>query len=132
MGFVGIVGTIALIIAFFLLLVSTTSNIKENVWEYGCLRAIGLSTSQGLRMFMYEQYAVIVGALLLGCATGIALACIVTSMFFLFLELPFGLEVPMGLVYTMIGMALCTTFFAVYIPINKVNEQKVASTVKGL
>jgi ABC-type antimicrobial peptide transport system permease subunit len=41
--FVGIVGCIALIVAFFLLLVSTTSNIKENVWEYGCLRAIGLS-----------------------------------------------------------------------------------------
>jgi hypothetical protein len=34
--FVGIVGVIALILAFFLLLISTTQNIKENVWEYGC------------------------------------------------------------------------------------------------
>jgi ABC-type antimicrobial peptide transport system permease subunit len=41
--FVGVVGVIALILAFFLLLISTTQNIKENIWEYGCLRAIGLT-----------------------------------------------------------------------------------------
>lgn len=52
--FVGVVGAIALILAFFLLMVSTTQNIKENVWEYGCLRAIGLNKKQGLAVFMYE------------------------------------------------------------------------------
>ena len=35
--FVLLVGIIALILAFFLLLISTTQNIKENVSEYGCL-----------------------------------------------------------------------------------------------
>ena len=41
--FVALVGTIALILAFFLLLISTTQNVKDNVWEYGCLRAIGFT-----------------------------------------------------------------------------------------
>lgn len=41
--FVGVVGAIALCLAFFLLMVSTTQNIKENIWEYGCLRAVGLN-----------------------------------------------------------------------------------------
>lgn len=41
--FVGLVGIIALTLAFFLLLISTTQNIKENVWEYGCLRAMGIT-----------------------------------------------------------------------------------------
>jgi ABC-type antimicrobial peptide transport system permease subunit len=41
--FVAVVGAIALILAFFLLLISTTQNIKENVWEYGCLRAMGFT-----------------------------------------------------------------------------------------
>jgi len=31
----GIVGLIAVILAFYLLKVSTTHNISENVWEYG-------------------------------------------------------------------------------------------------
>merc|ERR1712146_857630 len=126
MGFVGIVGVIALIIAFFLLLVSTTSNIKENVWEYGCLRAIGLSSSQGLRMFLYEQYSTILASLILGCLAGIALASTCTAMFFLFLEMPFKLDVPMELIWAMIGLAIFTTFFAVYIPVRNVNKNEVA------
>mmetsp|Transcript_22269 Transcript_22269/g.34449 ORF Transcript_22269/g.34449 Transcript_22269/m.34449 type:complete len:104 (-) Transcript_22269:279-590(-) len=52
--FVAIVGGIALILAFFLLLISTTQNIRENVWEYGCQRAMGFSKAQGVRSFMYE------------------------------------------------------------------------------
>lgn len=38
-----VIGAISLTLSFFLLLVSTTSNIRENVWEYGCLRAMGLT-----------------------------------------------------------------------------------------
>jgi len=49
-----LMAVISLSLAFFLLLVSTTQNIKENVWEYGCLRAIGFNKNQGMRMFMYE------------------------------------------------------------------------------
>lgn len=41
--FVTIVGFICLTLSFFLLLISTTANIKENMWEYGVLRAVGLS-----------------------------------------------------------------------------------------
>jgi ABC-type lipoprotein release transport system permease subunit len=52
--FVGLIGVIALTLAFFLLLVSTTQNVKENVWEYGCLRAMGFNKQQGMRSFMYE------------------------------------------------------------------------------
>jgi len=52
--FVGIIGAIALSLAFFLLLISTTQNIRENIWEYGCLRAMGLSKGEGLRLYLYE------------------------------------------------------------------------------
>lgn len=38
-----VIGMIALVLTFFLLLISTSQNIKENVWELGVLRAIGLN-----------------------------------------------------------------------------------------
>lgn len=38
-----VIGLIALIITFFLLLVSTTHNIKDNIWEYGVLRSMGVT-----------------------------------------------------------------------------------------
>ena len=127
-----IIGTISLILAFFLLLVSTTSNIRESVWEYGCLRAIGLSAKQGMRLALYEQYSVILSALILGCIVGVLLAIMIISQFFLFLERPFKLDIPMTFVWLMIAMALITTAFAVYLPVRAVNKQKISSTIKGL
>jgi len=37
-----IVGIVSFVIAFFLLLVSTSQNVKENIWEFGVLRSIGV------------------------------------------------------------------------------------------
>jgi ABC-type antimicrobial peptide transport system permease subunit len=38
-----IVGIVAMILSFFLILVSFVSNVKENSWELGVLRAVGLN-----------------------------------------------------------------------------------------
>ena len=37
-----IVALVAMILSFFLILVSFVSNVKENSWEFGVLRAVGL------------------------------------------------------------------------------------------
>jgi ABC-type antimicrobial peptide transport system permease subunit len=121
--FVGLVGTIALILAFFLLLISTTQNIKENVWEYGCLRAMGFTKAQGIRAFMYEQYSLVLSSLILGCLVGFILSAVVTAQFYLFLEYPFKFILPEGLLWTMVVMSLITTFFATLIPIREVNKK---------
>lgn len=77
--FVTIVGIIALTLAFFLLLISTTANIKENLWEFGVIRAIGLTKEQTKRVFMYEAFAVIFGALTLGIVVGLTVAFTLTA-----------------------------------------------------
>jgi ABC-type antimicrobial peptide transport system permease subunit len=89
---------IALILSFFLLLISTTSNIKENVWEFGVLRAMGLTKSQSKRVYMYEAFAVIFGALILGIMVGLVVSITLTAQFYLFIELPFKLSVRLKIV----------------------------------
>ena len=126
-----VVGVISITLAFFLLLISTTSNIRENVWEYGCLRAMGLTKAQGMRCFMYEQYSVIIAALLIGSLIGLVLSCIVTAQFFLFIELPFNLDFPWTLLITILALALGTTYFAVKIPVGSVNKKRIAIVIKG-
>lgn len=37
-----IVGLVAMVLSFFLILVSFVSNVRENSWELGVLRAVGL------------------------------------------------------------------------------------------
>lgn len=130
--FVVLVGAIALTLAFFLLLISTTQNIRESVWEYGCLRAIGLSQAQGLRVYLYEQYAVTFSSLILGFFVGYILATVVGAQFAIFIELPYEVLLPAGLLWAMVIMALATTYFAVYFPVTEVNKRQVASVVKGL
>jgi ABC-type antimicrobial peptide transport system permease subunit len=129
--FVTIVGFICLTLSFFLLLISTTANIKENLWELGVLRAVGLNQDQSRRVFMYEAFAVIFGALLLGIVVGLTIALTLTAQFYLFIELPFKLAFPTILFVSMIVMSLGTTFFAVWIPVKDVNKKKIASILKG-
>ena len=67
----GILGAVALTLAYYLLRVSTINTIKENVWEYGQIRAIGLRKGQATRIYLYEQYAVILTAIILGLLGGL-------------------------------------------------------------
>lgn len=80
---------------------------------------------------MYEAFAVIMAALVLGIFVGLTIAFTLTSQFYLFIELPFKLAFPTMLFIAMIVMSLVTTFFAVYIPIKDVNNKKIASVLKG-
>jgi ABC-type antimicrobial peptide transport system permease subunit len=111
--FVTIVGIIALTLSFFLLLISTTANIKENLWEFGVLRAVGLTQKQSRRVFMYEAFAVIMSALVLGIIVGLSIAFTLTAQFYLFIELPFKLAVRILLFYSNIvphDAVLCDDF----------------------
>jgi len=125
------VGLIAIILAFYLLKVSTTHNISENVWEYGQLRAIGVTGSQGLRINLYEQYSVIISSIFIGVCVGLIITCISASQFLQFLDIPFVLDVPWNLGAFMIGLSLMITFYAVYVPISKVNKIVTSTVLNG-
>lgn len=54
MGFFNIVAAIAVVLCFFILMLSFTANVRENSWEFGVLRAIGLSVNALIRAYIYE------------------------------------------------------------------------------
>ena len=83
-----IVAVIALFIAFFLLLLSMTQNINEAVWEYGVLRSMGLTQAEGKRIYLYEAFTIVVSASILGLAVGCITSLLISSQFFMFIEMP--------------------------------------------
>lgn len=87
------VGALALVLAFFLLWTSFSSNVRENSWEYGVLRAIGLTDFQCMRIYIYEALSLTFAATVLGSIVGILVAVTTTLQFNLFTELPFSMEV---------------------------------------
>ena len=115
--FVGLIGAIALTIAFFLLLISTTQNVTDAIWEYGVLRSMGVTRSEGRRIFLYEAYVVVLSAALLGIFVGLIAAVVISAQFYMFLELPLEVFVPWYLLGCMMAVAIITTFVAVLFPV---------------
>ena len=128
---IAVIGMISLIIVFFVLLIATTANIKENIWEYGVLRSVGLKKAEGQRVFMYEAFLVISAASILGVSIGIIVTALVTQQFYTFVELPFKLSLPYGIIAILLLTALITTYFAVLIPIRQVNKFNIAKVLKS-
>lgn len=126
-----VVGCICFVISFFLLLVSTTQNIKENMWEFGVLRAIGLKKGEVERVYVYESAAVTLSSIVLGFIVGLLLAIVITVQFGLFIELPFSLPFPTYLVLTMVVLSILTTYFASVIPTREINKREIAAILKS-
>ena len=131
-SFVFLIGGIALVIAFFLLLTATTQNIQEALGEYGVLRAVGLTKDEGQRIFLYESFTVVLGAGILGFGIGMIIICLVTSQFYLFVELEWEIEFPTWLFITLIIVTVVTTYLSVYIPMRKIKNRSVYSALKAV
>jgi len=115
--FIGLIALISLTLTFFLLLVSTRQNVRDNIWEYGVLRSMGFTKAQGQRLYMYESFLVVFSSCILGVGIGILTSILVTAQFYLFLELPLVVEPPWALISLILGVCISTTFFAVCIPV---------------
>lgn len=129
--FIYIVGAISLFLAFFLLLIATTANVMDAVWEYGVLRSMGVTKAMGIRIFMYEAYLVIVVSTTLGLAVGWGLAALVSYQFYSFIELPPSVDFPWFLTICMVIIALITTAVSVLFPVQKVNGTHISRVLKA-
>jgi ABC-type antimicrobial peptide transport system permease subunit len=93
---------------------------------------MGFSKAQGLRAFMYEAFAVVLSAVILGSAVGVITASLVTAQLILFFQFPFTLSFPYEVLIAMLFMAAATTYYAVYIPVQAVNDREVSAIIKGV
>ena len=80
---------------------------------------------------MYESFIVVLSSCILGVLIGILTSILVTAQFYLFLELPLVVKPPWALISMILGVVVSTTFFAVFIPVNAVNQKKIANVLKS-
>jgi len=81
---------------------------------------------------MYEAFAVVLSAVILGSAVGVITASLVTAQLILFFQFPFSLSFPYEVLIAMLIMAAGTTYYAVSIPVQSVNEREVSAIIKGI
>ena len=127
-----IIAALTSLISFFMLLISLIKNIKDNVWELGIMRSIGLNRFQIYMIYFLETFAVIISALLIGTIVGIIVS--VTGVFYyvIFFELPFTFFFPWIEFLSLLTFLILTSVLTTWIGIRGVVYHPIAKILKGL
>ena len=129
--FFNIVALVNSLLCFFLLWLSFDTNVRENSWEFGVLRAIGLNSFQVLRVYIYEALSIVLSALVLGTIIGIITSVTLTLQFNLFSELPFSFDFPFVLYFSVVGVSIFVAVFGAYLPTNDLKKKEIAIVLRG-
>lgn len=127
-----VLGLIALILSFFLIWTSFYCNIKDNICEYGIMRAIGISENQSMRIYLYEAATIIMSSIITGTFIGVVISSTLILQFNIFVELPFIFNFPFKLYCTLVSCGFCLGLLGSYYPTHEVNQMSLVKIMKGL
>ena len=160
MIFFYVLSGIAAMLCFFMLHVNFEANVRENLWEFGVLHALGVQASkvdvfcsyswrdeallldffdilrywlqsiQLIRIFVYESLSVILGAITIGTGIGLVVASILTLQQQVFTELPFNFVFPGWLIGMMIALSIGVAALGAYIPVRTILDWSIARVIK--
>jgi ABC-type antimicrobial peptide transport system permease subunit len=130
MIFFYVLSGIASVLCFFMLHINFEANVRDNLWEFGVLRALGISKHQTARIFIYESLSVILGAIITGSVIGLLVACILTLQQNVFTEMPFRLIFP-GWLWTLLTvLSILVAALGAYIPVRDILPWSIARVLK--
>ncbi|KAJ3372407.1 hypothetical protein GGF31_001848 [Allomyces arbusculus] len=127
-----IVALVGILLSFFVLWLSFTANLRENAWEFGVLRAIGLDGSTVVRVYVYEALAIVIATVVLGTLVGGITAVTVTLQFNLFTEMPMVLAFPSGLYAFVVVFSVVVAVAGSWYPASQYRQKKIAMALKGM
>lgn len=127
-----VIAFLTTIIAFFMLLISLIKNIKDNVWELGILRSMGLNHKQVFLIYFVETFSVIFSALVLGTIVGLIVASVGSIYYVIFFELPFYMYFPYFEFFLLLGFLSLTSILTTYLGLKSIVYQPIAKILKGM
>eukprot|EP01103_Thecamoeba_quadrilineata_P013162 TRINITY_DN3567_c0_g1_i2.p1 TRINITY_DN3567_c0_g1~~TRINITY_DN3567_c0_g1_i2.p1 ORF type:complete len:1198 (-),score=214.19 TRINITY_DN3567_c0_g1_i2:59-3133(-) len=125
------VSLVASVVCFFGLWLSFAANIRENSWELGVLRALGLTANQVLRVYIYEALCIVVTSTILGSMIGVMIAVTLTLQSDLFTEMPFAFAFPWSLFGITSAAAVTIAILGSYLPASSLSKQEIAIALRG-
>eukprot|EP00708_Paratrimastix_pyriformis_P001987 GAFH01000724.1.p1 GENE.GAFH01000724.1~~GAFH01000724.1.p1 ORF type:complete len:1155 (+),score=530.18 GAFH01000724.1:461-3466(+) len=126
-----VVAVIAIILCFFVLWLSFTSNVRENSWEFGVLRSLGLTGWQTVRVYVYEGLALVFACIILGSLSGFLIAITLTLQFGVFTELPFKFSFPTELFLAAVALSIVTAIFGSILAARPMKAKDIAIVLRG-
>jgi len=129
--FNNVVAVIIIVLCFFMLFVSFTANVTENAWEFGVLRALGMTANQVIRVYIYEALALVGASVFLGFFIGNFVSATLTAEANLFSELPFTFQFPWVLFAIVVFSSLVVAVLGSYIPASVLLRKRIAAALKN-
>eukprot|EP00770_Monocercomonoides_exilis_P012226 MONOS_12168.1-p1 / transcript=MONOS_12168.1 / gene=MONOS_12168 / organism=Monocercomonoides_exilis_PA203 / gene_product=FtsX domain-containing protein / transcript_product=FtsX domain-containing protein / location=Mono_scaffold00655:21283-24749(-) / protein_length=1035 / sequence_SO=supercontig / SO=protein_coding / is_pseudo=false len=124
-------GVIAIILCFFVLWISFTANVRENGWEFGVLRSIGLTGWQTVRIYIYEALILVTSCIIFGTIIGIALAIILTVQMTMFSEMPFEYHFPVELFVITVVLSVVVAVLGSILAASDMKNRDIASVIRS-
>jgi len=109
--YMNVISLVAMTLCFFILWVSFKANIRENAWEFGVLRSVGVDETSMWQIYVLEAMALTCAALFVGILIGCGLAITLTLQLNMFVEMPFQFLFPTSIV---VSVTLCCLGLAYY------------------
>ena len=130
--FFTVVAGVASLLCFFMLWESFLDNVRENSWEFGIVRSLGLSSSMLIRAYIYEGLVMILAATIIGMLIGVGVAITLTLQFNLFVELSFVFDFPLTLFLFITGTSLFLAIVGSYLPARLLKQREIAQVLRGI
>eukprot|EP01062_Namystynia_karyoxenos_P016903 TRINITY_DN16223_c0_g2_i1.p1 TRINITY_DN16223_c0_g2~~TRINITY_DN16223_c0_g2_i1.p1 ORF type:complete len:1302 (+),score=431.16 TRINITY_DN16223_c0_g2_i1:222-3908(+) len=124
------VSLVSLCLNFFLLWVSFATNVKQNAWTFAVMRAIGFTTNQLIRVYIYEALATVLAAFLCGTVVGLLIAVTLTLQFNMFVEMPFHFDFPWAFFSVLLAEAVISAVFGSWVPARALRKREIAQLLK--
>jgi len=131
MLFFYVVTGIAMVLCFFVLWISFTSNVNENSWEFGVLRAVGLSIWQVTSVYIFEALAIILTSLILATIIGVMVAYTLALQYALFNQTDVSIYFPTFMFCFLLTCSFTVALLGSYLPARKYARKEIAHTIKG-
>jgi len=123
---------IAMFLCLFSLIASMYSNIYESAKEIGVMRAIGLTTFQVTRIFVYEAFTLVLASSLLGIIIGFIMGWTMLLQRILFVNLPIPFIFPWINLIIVFAAAIICSFLASWGPIRAITRKTIASAFRTI
>ncbi|KAJ3068243.1 hypothetical protein HK102_007219 [Quaeritorhiza haematococci] len=126
-----VVAIVGIIFCFFVLWLSFAANMRENAWELGVLRALGLSVGSVTRIYIYEAISIMLACIITGTVIGLLIGATLALQFNVFTELPIKLRFPSDLYVILVAASVLVSIVGSYVPTKGYTSQRIAAILKG-
>ena len=126
-----VISCISLALAFFLLIMSISGNIRDSTYEIAVLRAIGTTSKEVTNIYVLEALSNNIASIILGIMVGVTVSATLGMQYFSVMEIPFMLLLPYKMITVMIVISLSILFVGTYRATKAIGNKSIAGILKS-